>query len=41
VSKYTIKAHVWQINEPLADTGYCIVSDRRSWFLRKHPGAPR
>jgi hypothetical protein len=41
VSKYTIKAHVWQINEPLADTGYCIVSDRRNWFLRKHRGVPR
>jgi hypothetical protein len=38
VSKYTIKAHVWQINEMLAKTGYCIVSDRRNWFLRKRWG---
>lgn len=38
VGKYTIKAHVWQINEVLAETDYAIVSDRRNWFLR---GVPR
>jgi hypothetical protein len=31
----TIKAHVWQINEKLAETKYSIISDRRRWFLHK------
>jgi hypothetical protein len=34
-SKFTIKAHVWQLNELLAGTDYCIVSDRRRWFVRR------
>jgi hypothetical protein len=35
VSRTTLKAHVWQINELLAGTDYCIVSERRRWFLRR------
>jgi hypothetical protein len=31
----TIKAHVWQINEALAQTPFIIVSDRRRWFLQR------
>jgi hypothetical protein len=34
-SKFTIKAHVWQINELLAATDWVIESDRRRWFLRR------
>jgi hypothetical protein len=34
-SKFTIKAHVWQLNELLAATDYCIISDQRRWFLRQ------
>jgi hypothetical protein len=35
VGRSTLKAHVRQINELLAGTDYCIVSERRRWFLRK------
>jgi hypothetical protein len=38
-SRFTIKAHVWQINEVLAETRYAIVSDRRRWFLRRKAAA--
>jgi hypothetical protein len=34
-SKFTIKAHVWQLNELLAATDWVIESDRRRWFLRR------
>jgi hypothetical protein len=37
-SKFTIKAHVWQINELLAGTDWVIESDRRRWFLRRKQG---
>jgi hypothetical protein len=35
VSRTTLKAHVWQINELLAATDWVIESDRRRWFLRR------
>jgi hypothetical protein len=35
VSRTTLKAHVWQINELLAATDWIIESDRRRWFLRR------
>jgi hypothetical protein len=39
VTKHTVKAHVWQINELLAETDYRIASDGRGpnarWYLRR------
>jgi hypothetical protein len=35
VSKTTIKAHIFQINELLDATDWVIESDRRRWFLRR------
>jgi hypothetical protein len=35
ISTRTVKAHVFQINDALEATDYCIVSDRRRWFLRR------
>jgi hypothetical protein len=29
----TIKAHVFQINDLLVETDWCVRSDRRRWFL--------
>ena len=38
VSRTTLKAHVWQINELLAGTDWVIESDRRRWCLRRRQG---
>jgi hypothetical protein len=35
VTGNTIKAHVWQINQVLAETTHVIRSDGRVWFLRR------
>jgi hypothetical protein len=35
VTGNTIKAHVWQINQVLAETAHVIRSDGRVWFLRR------
>jgi hypothetical protein len=35
VATNTVKAHVWQINQVLAETSFVIRSDGRVWFLRR------
>jgi hypothetical protein len=35
VREVTIKAHIWQLNDALEDTGWRITSDRRRWFLTR------
>jgi hypothetical protein len=35
VSKFTVKAHIWQINSELEQTDWIIASDRRRWFLHR------
>jgi hypothetical protein len=35
VSKFTVKAHIWQINSELEQTDWIIASDRRRWFLQR------
>jgi hypothetical protein len=35
VDMWTVKAHVWQINELLEETDFIIRSDRRRWMLER------
>lgn len=35
VKTSVIKSHILQIRELIERTGWCIYSDRRSWFMRR------